>query len=185
MIGKISDIPRDVGIQKQLTDMHVKEWFESDVFHFRWWLLIFLVIAMLLIWWRLLDKSRIFEISLFAILSAIVFMGVHEYGEELVLWEYPTDLIPIFPPLSSFNLVGLPFAYSLVYQRFGRRKSFLCAAVITTAFICFLIEPLLSWGGFYCLLHWNYFFSAVIYFTVTVIVRAVIKRIYAIAKQAE
>lgn len=182
MILKISEIPKSVDIQKQLTDAHIKEWLETDFLHFRWWLLIVLFAALLLIWWMLLDKARILEVGLFVVLSAILFMGVHEYGEELTLWDYPTDIIPVFPPLSSFNLLSLPLLYSLVYQNFGKGKKFLYAALLTTAVFCFLLEPLLSWGGFYHLLHWNYFFSAVVYFAVAISVRAVVKKIYAITR---
>lgn len=182
MILKISEIPKSVDIQKQLTDVHIKEWLEADFLQFRWWLLVILFVVLLLIWWMLLDKARILEISLFVILSAILFMGVHEYGEELTLWDYPTDIIPVFPPLSSFNLFSLPLLYSLVYQSFGERKRFLFAALLTTSIFCFLIEPLLSWGGFYHLLRWNYFFSAIIYFAVAISVRAAVKKIYAIKR---
>jgi hypothetical protein len=172
-----SAIPNDVGIQKQLTDMHIKDWLQNDVFHFRWWLLIILIAVLFLVWHRMLDKSRMREICLFAVLSAVIFMGVNEYGEELTLWDYPTDLIPIFPPLSSINLLSFPLLYSLVYQHFHQKKSYIYAVVITSAIFCFIAEPLLSWGGFYHLDHWSYFFSFPLYIAVAMGVRVMVIKI--------
>jgi hypothetical protein len=180
MFLKVEDLPKDIGIQRQLTNMHVKEWLQEDVFHFRWWLLIALMIIFLLIWWMMLDKSRIHEICLFSALAVIFVMGINEYGEELTLWDYHVDLIPIFPPLSSINLVSLPLIFSLVYQHFKKKKSFILAAIITSAVICFVFEPILSWGGFFQLLHWKYYFSLPIYAVMAISVRAIVFKINAV-----
>lgn len=170
-------IPKSVDIQKQLTDSHVKEWLQNDVFHFKWWLLIVIIMLLFVVWWIMLDKSRVREICLFAVLSIILYMGINEYGEELTLWDYPIDIIPIFPPLSSVNLISVPLVYSLVYQHFSKRKNFIFAAIIASAVICFLYEPLLSWGGYYRLIHWQYFFSFPIYVVVAISIRAIIIKI--------
>lgn len=181
MIERISEIPEDVHIQKQLTDMHIKEWLQNDVLHLRWWLLIILIIAILSIWWINLDKSRFLEISLFVVLSTILFMGINEYGEELTLWDFPTDIIPIFPPLFSINALSLPLLYSLIYQHFSIRKAYIYSVILASAFISFFIEPLLSLIGFYHLIHWNYFSNFILYIVVMTSVRDVVIKIYSIA----
>jgi signal transduction histidine kinase len=157
-----SSIPEDVNIQRQLTDAHIKEWLAEDVFQLKWWLLILLIISIIIVWLVMLDKSRLQEILLFTALTAVIFMGINEYGEELVLWDYPIDIIPIFPPLSSINLISLPLIYSQIYQRFSRRQ-FIYAVLITTAVICFAIEPILSLVGFYQLIHWKHFLNYPVY----------------------
>ena len=91
----------------------------------------------------LLDKSRRMEICLYAPLALIIAMGIVEYGEELTLWDYPTDIIPIFPPLTSANLLMLPLSYSLAHQYFHTTGRFVVAVLIITGVICFVIEPLL------------------------------------------
>ncbi|MGX8699860.1 CBO0543 family protein [Caproiciproducens sp.] len=185
MFAKELAVPKSVDIQRELTDIHMKEWLREDVFHFKWWFLIAFLVILALIWWVMLDKSRSPEICLFVILSVIVFMGINEYGEELTLWDYPTDLIPIFPPLSSINLISFPLIYSQVYQRFGRGKGFVYAVIITSAVICFLFEPLLTWGGFYCLIHWQYYFSFPIYTIVAIVIKAAVMKIYAIREKSQ
>lgn len=179
MFDRISAIPKDVDIQKQLTEMHIKEWVQNDAFRVRWWILIAAIAVIWIIWWIALDKSRFMEISLFVVLSTILFMGVHEYGEELTLWEYPTDIIPVFPPLSSINLACYPMIYSLVYQHFSQKRNFLFADLIVSAVICFIFEPLLSWAKFYYLLHWNYIFNFLIYTIIALFVKIVVVRICA------
>ncbi|MFZ5973862.1 MAG: CBO0543 family protein [Bacillota bacterium] len=166
-----TDIPKSVEIQKHLTSVHIDTWLKEDVFQIRWWILIFLVIASLIIWLILLDKSKRKGVCLFAALAFIIVLAINEYGEELALWDYPTDIIPIFPPLTSINLLILPLIYSLAYQYFETKKRFIWAALIMTTVVCFVIEPLLSWGGIYQLLHWQYFYSFPLFFFMALLVR--------------
>ncbi len=78
----LSSVPEDVNIQKQLTDMHIKEWLQDDVFHFRWWLLIILIIALVLAWYILLDKARIREICLYVFLAVVCLWGYTNTGKN-------------------------------------------------------------------------------------------------------
>lgn len=183
MFFAVSEIPKSVEIQQELTSIHIEEWIKQDVFLFRWWFLLGLIFVSLLVWWKLLDKSRLHETFLYAVLATIIVLGIVEYGEELTLWDYPTDIIPIFPPLTSINLISLPLIYSLTYQYFMTKKSFAWATVIITAVICFIIEPILVWGGFYELLHWEYYYSFPIYVSLAILVRVVVMKIYNITEK--
>ncbi len=180
MFLTVSEIPGDVPIQKQLTSIHVEEWMKEDVFRLKWWLLIGLLLVFLFVWWKAADKSIFSDVCIFAALMAIVAMGINEYGEELTLWDYPTDVIPIFPPLSSINLISLPLIYSIVFQYFKTRRSFIWAALAVTALICFIIEPILAGVDFYQLLQWKYIFSFPIYAAAAVGIRETILKITAI-----
>jgi hypothetical protein len=55
------------------------------------------------------------------------------------------------------NLLSLPLIYSLVYQKFRSGERFFQAACAATAVICFIMEPLLVWGGMYHLIRWKYY----------------------------
>lgn len=170
--------PPDVDIQKYLTSLHIDQWLRDGLFHYKWWILILLVLVSLLIWWNRIDKSRLHEICLYAALAAIIAMGIFEWGEELTLWEFPIDIIPIFPPLSSINLIGLPLIYSLAYQHFRTWKGFLWATLLITAVICFVFEPLLAWAGLYQLLKWEYYYSFPVYAAMAVGTKAVADKIH-------
>jgi hypothetical protein len=183
MFSAVVSIPPDVEIQRQLTSMHIDEWMRDDIFHFRWWLLLILLTASIFIWWKAIDKSRLPEILLYAALTTIIAMAINEYGEELTLWDYPVDIIPIFPPLSSINLISLPLIYSITYQRFKGWKNFIRATLIITCVICFIIEPLLVWGEFYQLLKWKHYFSYPIYAATALCIRFVVIKIYAVTEK--
>lgn len=179
----IFEIPKSVEIQKHLTDIHIEDWIKQDVFHFTWWALIGLICIYIFIWWKILDKQRAPEICLYVVLATLLVLGIVEYGEELILWEYPIDIIPIFPPLTSINLISLPLVYSLTYQYFKTKKSFVVATIIITAILCFILEPILVWGNLYKLLHWKYYFSFPIYVSVAICVRLLVTKINSIAEK--
>lgn len=166
-----SPIPQSVEIQKHLSQIHIDEWLKGDVFHPRWWILLGLIILSVTVWYLLLDKARLKEIVLYTLLSAILMLGVYEYGEELILWEYPTDVIPIFPPLSSINLFLLPLTYSLLYQYFRSKKSFMIAAILASVVLCLIVEPILAWGKLYQLINWHYLYSIPVYFIIATSVK--------------
>ncbi len=179
-----SDIPQSVELQKKLTELHIEQWLDEDVFHIRWWILIALLITMFTAWLLLSDKAKMKETCLFLVLAIIVMLGIDEYGEELVLWEYPTDLIPIFPPLTSANLISVPLAYSIAFARFPDLKRYTIAVVILTAMISFIMEPILAWGGLYELVNWHHVFSFFNYLLVAFIIRFVAKKILEIENKA-
>ncbi|MDF2985046.1 MAG: hypothetical protein K0R50_556 [Eubacterium sp.] len=159
----MSNIPKDVGIQKQLTEIHMDNWLQDVVFQPKWWLLIFLIIILLFIWWKAADKASLQDVCLYACLITIVALGINEYGQELTFWDYPIDIIPVFPPLSSINLICLILIYSIVYQHFKENRRFILAAAVTSAIICFILEPFLAWGGYYHLLKWKYVYGFPLY----------------------
>lgn len=179
-----SEIPKSVEYQKHLTSMHIDAWKRNDVFTIEWWILILLIIVSLIVWWLLVDKARLKEACVFASLALIIVLAVNEYGQELVLWDYPVDIIPIFPPLTSANLLILPLAYSIAYQHFKTTKRFIWVALITTAVICFIIEPLMSWGGLYQLIHWQYYFNYPVYVLIAILARFFTIGIYRITQKS-
>lgn len=179
-----SQIPQSVQDQQDLTSLHIDEWLNNDVFKPRWWILLALVVVSLIIWWMLLDKSRLKETCLFAALGFIFVLALNEYGEELILWDYPTDIIAIFPPLSSINLIMLPLVYSVVYQRFTLKKHYIWATLIITAVLCFVIEPVFSWGNLYQLINWQYYFNFPLFVLIAILLRALTLKIFKITEKS-
>lgn len=140
--------PESVGMRKDLTSALIDEWLKDDVFRAKWWILLGLNILALLAWLLLLDKTKLKRTFLFVALAAIFALGLDEIGQELVLWDFPVDIIPIFPPLTSFNLMIMPLAFSLVFQFTRTTKHYFLFVLVVSAVLCFIVEPLLSWGGF-------------------------------------
>lgn len=174
-----------VELQKLLTYLRINEWLQEDLFHFRWFFLIGVFVVSAFVWCRLVDKSRLPEITLHAGLTTIITLILDEMGEELTLWEYPADIIAIFPPLSAVDLACLPMIYSLIYQKYPTWKSFLQATLIMAAIFCFILEPLLVWSGFYQLLKWRYYYGFPIYILMAIFIRWLVIKIYALAEKAK
>ncbi|HMM22131.1 MAG TPA: CBO0543 family protein [Selenomonadales bacterium] len=184
MLLTVSSMPAQSEIQKLLTHAHIENWLRQDLFQAKWWLLLGLTALGMVVWWKLLSQRRLPEILLYAVLMMVVMMGVDEYGEELALWEYPIDILPIFPVITAANLMILPLAYSLVYQHFATWKSFSGVAVLTAALLCFGFEPALAWGGYYQLLKWKYYYSFPVYIAAALVVRWAVVQIFGVAARA-
>lgn len=176
-------LPPSVAFQKQLTDLHIRMWREQDLFHANWWILIGLVCACVAAWFWLIRRAGLKEACLYVLVAAIFSFGINEYGEELILWDYPTDIVPYFPALTSINLIILPLVFSILYQRFRTWKGFLWASLIASAAISLAIDPLLAWGRLYTLINWRYAFSLPVYFLLAVATRVITRVFVTVAAQ--
>lgn len=175
---KITTPPPDVEIQRQLTNLRIKEWMLNDFLTLKWCLLIIMILGVPLLWWRMVNKTTAKRTCLYAGVAATMAMGVFEWGTELTLWEYPISVIPIFPPLSSLNLISLPLVYSLAYQHYIKWQTFTTATAIITAVVCFLLQPALVWAGYFELLHWRYYYSFPLYLLVALSAKVATDLIY-------
>jgi hypothetical protein len=175
----------EVEIQDMLTTTHIEKWLQQDVFHFKWWFLLGLLMLAIVLWWRLLNKTRMPEVLLYTVLITIVMMSIDECGEELILWVYPIYLFPVFPVITAINLLFVLLALSLTYQYFPTWKSFSSAAVVIAGLLSFILEPALAWADFYLLLNWNYGYNFLLYLAVALITRGAVVLIFSIAENAQ
>ena len=168
------DLLKDAAVQWQLTSVRFQEWIENDVLRFRWWLLLSVFILSVLIWWRLADQSRLHEIILFAGITCIIILILDELGEEMTLWDYPVEIFPLFPPISSVDLASLPMVYSLIYQYCQTWKSFTIASFLFSALSCFVLEPLFVLVGIYQMITWRSYYGLPLYFAIALFAKAMI-----------
>lgn len=175
----------DVELQKLLTSHRIAFWLQEDVFHFKWWFLVGFFALSIFAWCKLVDKKRLPEIMLYAGVTTIITLVLDECGEELLLWDYPIDVIPVFPPFTAVDLASLPIIYSLIYQYCKTWKTFLQATVAMATVFCFVLEPILVKGEFYQLLNWKYYYGFPIYITLALFVRWIVIKLYTIAEKAK
>lgn len=183
MFLTVMDSTKAVEVQWQLTTTRFDMWLQSELFRFRWWLLLALFIFSVLAWWKIVDKSRLAEIILYASLITIITLVLDELGEELTLWVYPTALFPMFPPLFSVDLASLPIIYSLIYMYFKTWKRFIIATLIMAFIFCFILEPLLVLGGIYQTITWKYYYGFPIYSVMAISAKAIIIGLYRTAEK--
>lgn len=172
------NVPIDAKIQWKLTLSRLEEWWEYDVFRFKWWSMLVLFIICVCIWWKLADKSKLNELILYTGLITIIIIVLDELGEELTLWDYTTDLIPLFPPVTAINLSCLPMVYALIYQYFRPWKSFVIATFIMSVIFCFVCEPIFVWAGIYQMISWKSYYGLPIYFFIAIIGKVALGKIY-------
>ena len=172
-------------LQLQLTKLRFDEWLSGDIFHPRWWILSLLFILDVWAWWKIANKSRLPEIILCAAVTAVMILVFDEIGEELTLWNYPTDVFPLFPPIASIDLACLPLLYSLTYQFFTKWKSFIIASTVLSALSCFVFEPIFVWIKMYQMLQWKSWYGLPLYFTIGLLGKAAVSLALRIERRAE
>jgi len=155
--------------QWKLTTARVNEWVQNPLFSMEWWSLLALFLLCSYLWWKTADKKRLGETVLFTASVVIFILVLDELGEELTLWYYPVDIIPLFPPMSAINISCLPFIYAVLYRAAKAWKSFLIASAIMSVIFCFALEPLFVWAGLYKMLTWKSWYGLPLYFAIGVI----------------
>lgn len=154
---------RLIEIRKMSSQLSLEHWIEAELFTWNWWLSVALLITSWIIWWKVVDKKRIFEtlgyglfIIIFATLSDVI-------GSELVLWNYPTRILPIVPRLMPFDFAIAPTIFMSLYQFYPKWKGFITASVLTSAVLSFIVEPFLILINLYELISWKFIYSFPIY----------------------
>ncbi|MGI6453054.1 MAG: CBO0543 family protein [Syntrophomonadaceae bacterium] len=141
------------------------------LFEWQWWVLLATLIIPLVIWWKLVDKDRFFQIAFFGFLAFLIALETDMLGHQLGLWHYPHRLVFIGPRLMEIDISLFPVTYMLVYQYFQSWKRYLIAAAIVTLTFSFVGEPLLVYMGIYELITWKHWYSLPIYFLIFVFLK--------------
>jgi hypothetical protein len=174
----------DVQDQWRLTMARIGEWLSDQLFKLNWWILLALFLINLFLWWKLSDKNRISELVLYTALVIIWVLALDEIGQELSLWYYTVDIIPLFPPFTAINISCLPLLYMLIYQYAKTWKSFLIVSAVMSIVFCFVFEPIFIWSGVYKMLTWKSWYGLPIYFFIGVASRFIMRRISVIMQKA-
>jgi hypothetical protein len=169
-MSNIEDLhKRLIEVRKMSSELSLEHWLRAELNTWHWWLSVGLLIMPWIIWWKLVDRKRIFEIlgyGLFIIMFA-TFSDV--IGSELVLWNYTTRIFPIVPSLLPFDFTIAPVIFMSLYQYYTKWKSFLIAGIIISAVLAFIAEPLLVVLKLYKLISWKYIYSFPVYLSAAII----------------
>ena len=167
-----------------LTQARIENWLGEKVGAWRWWVLLVLITVPWLVWYRLADKKRLPELTVFGLLVMVLTITLDELGFNLVLWSYPVDVIPIFPRLTSVDYTVVPIFFMLTYQYFPAWKSFFWALVAVSTLCSFVVEPIIMKLGFYVLMKWLYWYSFLIYIPMVLLARWIARIIVDITQKA-
>ena len=165
-------------IQSKIIYRHlsIEHWVKYELFTWQWYIGVACLVIPLLLWWKLVDKRRIFEISTFGLLVIILATFLDVTGSELVLWNYPIRILPQIPLLFPVDFIIVPITYMLIYQHYSAWKQFLLASTIVALALAFVAEPLAVYIKQYQLISWHYVYSFPIYITLAILSKNITNR---------
>lgn len=161
----------------QANALHYQFWLHHNLLTWQWWFLLVLSIIPWWIWFRLVDKRRLLEMTSYTLLIALTCTVLDTMGTNLQFWRYRQHLIWFFkPPLIPADLCAIPVADTLVYRYFPRWKSFVMAMVVSSLITSFIAEPLFVWMKIYEPVTWRYVYSFPIYILKSVVAKLIVQQ---------
>ncbi|MFD2210296.1 CBO0543 family protein [Virgibacillus halophilus] len=175
-ITKTVDIQDVMKSQRSLYETNYAYWMEHVLFSFNWWFLIIISIVPWFIWWKLVDKKRLVEISSVGLLSMVIVLTLDLIGSSFVLWTYGFNVVQMILPQITIDLTLLPIINMFLYQFIPRWKPYIVATIFVALFGTFLVEPLFVWMGIYILHSWKYVYSLPIYIAFSIGLKWVLQK---------
>lgn len=149
-------------------------WHHHNLFTLPWWILVFLTIFPPIIWWILLDKTKIFEVMAFGLFLGTIATILDSIGSKMMLWTYPVRLSPyLFPQFYPYDVTLVIIPFMLIYQWINDKKKFIIATIILSAFISYIAEPLFQAAGIYKVITWRHIYSLIIYSLISIFTKYV------------
>ena len=174
-----------IQLKEQLNDMFIRHYLESEIFTPTWWISVALVILPVIVWWKVIDKKRLLEMSVFGLLVNVVATFLDIGLSDHMMWEYPVRILPQTALLLPVDYIILPTIGTILYQKFPKWPPFLLACTIAGALMAFVCEPLAVYIGMYRLLTWRYIYSFPIYIAIFAAIKFITERLVAIMRAAQ
>lgn len=149
-------------LRLQLWNISYSDYLNQALFSYQWWGIVALLIIFYILWWKLVDKTRLIEILLFGSFVTVMSTLFDLWGISAARWQYNIGLLP-------FQLAPFPFDYSVVpillmisYQYSSSWLTYIINSSLSSAFISFVVGPLFRYFGIMSYFDWNfiYFFLA-------------------------
>ncbi|WP_041695338.1 CBO0543 family protein [Alicyclobacillus acidocaldarius] len=150
-------------LRRELTDMTRVYWLEHNLGTWQWWLFVSLAIVPWLVFVRFVDRARLTEVLLYALVVGLVSSVLDIIGSDLMLWGYKVRLLWfVYPTLLCTDMTIIPVTFALIYQACRRWWTF---APVTLVFSILdaLMEPVFHCFDIYVSYHWNLLYSIPIY----------------------
>ena len=133
-----------VNLSYELTKKSVEYWKQYNLNSWRFWLLVGLIIIPPLIWWRFIDKKRIFQILILGLIIIILNMSVDSFGVHYGLWTYKYEVVPVPFSLLSLNFSAIPVIYMFVYQYAANWRKYGILLISSSLIIAYPMQLLMK-----------------------------------------
>jgi hypothetical protein len=165
-----------IDLKNELYHLSIQHWLNYEFLTWRWFLKIFIIAFLIFIFYKFIDRKRIFEIVAYGTFIALISTILDIIGTYLVFWEYPVRVLPIeFSEIHDIFLI--PIIYMLAYQYFIKWKSFIIANTILAIFASFVIEPLFILLNFYKPIEWKHIYSVPLFLAIAIMNRYIIDKL--------
>jgi len=164
-----------------LAQSSLQHWLTNELFTLIWWIKIVVLVVLIWVWFKFVDKKRLHEILTYGLLVSLICLVFDSIGTSYVLWIYPIRLLPVeFSDIHDLAL--FPVLYTLIYQRYATWKPFIIANTILAAFLSFPGEIVATWLHYYQPITWEHIYSFPIYICIAIFCKWVVLKILANAK---
>lgn len=164
ILGAIS-LDEVIEAEKKYHALLKNYWHHSNYLTWRWWFLVILSILPAIVWWFVVDKRNIIEITAYGLFYGVAAIILDSIGSNAMVWTYPVRLSPyINPQLYPYDVGVVIIPFMLIYQKWGGSfKSFLIATGLLSCFLSFIAEPSMEWLGIYKEYTWKHIYSFPVY----------------------
>lgn len=172
-------------LELKQTTMHLslEHWYNYEIFTWQWWIKFAYSIIPIIVFFKLLDRKRNFEILTYGLMISLISTVIDFEGVNFVLWDYPIRMLP-----SGFfqvhDLVLIPITSMLIFQYCSRWKKFALANLALAAAGAYIEEPIAIWMNIYIPLNWKHTYSFIIFFMMTIICKFIIEKMKTSSEKA-
>jgi hypothetical protein len=166
-----------IEIREVYRDQYWTYYLDYNLFSFGWWVILATNGLFIFLAWKLLDRSRLFELFTVGGWIAALSTMADSIGVQYVLFAYPISLTPVSPSFFVTTYIVIPVTYMLLYQYFSTWRSFSTAVAAMGIVYAFGVETLFRWLNIYEYIHWNAFYSLLVYFSMGVLVKWIMEKL--------
>ncbi|WP_404822254.1 CBO0543 family protein [Paenibacillus lycopersici] len=149
----------------ELIHQKIQFWYEHVLFSGLWWVNLAFAILPWLLWLGFRKKESTNRLLFSGQFVIIVSLVLDLTGDQLGLWYYRFNVIPVFPTYVPWDLTLMPVTIMCFLQVKPDYNPYI-KAVLFALVSSYLGEPFFQWMGIYVLTHWKFFYSVPIQFAI-------------------
>ena len=162
-------------LQLQIWNITWNRYLTEELFSARWWGTLIFLVFVYAIWLKLLDKSRIFEITLLGSFVAVQAVMVDIMGYSMGLWQHNHRLLPIVPGVFPLDFTVVPILLMLAHQYGSTWSKYLIWSALGSLLFSFVISPAFQYFDIKAYYNWHFGYFVILVMMVAVISRLVIE----------
>jgi hypothetical protein len=146
----------------QLIYKIIELWREEVFLTWRWWLGVFLSVAVWVVWFKIRKKDssqRLMTAGYFVMGFSMILDSI---GVQIGLWAYRYEVLPFIPAYLPWDLALMPVIIMILIQIYPNVSPSI-KAIIFGVLTSFIGEPLIVWLDIYNPIHWKMWYSLPIY----------------------